>query len=367
MPDANVTQAPPAPVGGPAAISVLLVDESASSRRLLRGALQATDEFVVVGEARTVRDAAMLVDRLQPATVLMHLDSPVAVGLAAIESIMAARPTPIIVYSGELGADGKGSALDALSAGAVEVVAKPDWDNPAGVDRYVAELRRLLRAASRIKVITHPRGKLRTAAQPPPETAAAVVSERAIRLVVIGASTGGPQALAQVLGALPADFAPAVLVVQHMAEGFIPGLVSWLDTVSPLTVGIAEAGRVLRPGSVSIAPSGHNVQVGRNLRVLLSEPSARQFHVPGIDPAFCSVAESIGPHAIGILLTGMGRDGAEGLKSLRDAGAVTIGQDEASSAVYGMPGVAMTLGGVEHQLPLNEIASTVVRLVRSAS
>ncbi|MEO6713370.1 MAG: chemotaxis protein CheB [Mycobacteriales bacterium] len=366
MSDANLTQAAVPPVEGPAPISVLLVDESASSRRLLRGGLQATEEFVVVGEARTVRDAAMLVDRLQPATVLMHLDSPVAVGLAAIEKIMATRPTPIIVYSGELGADGKGSALDALSAGAIEVVAKPDWDDAAGAERYVGDLRRLLRAASRIKVITHPRGKLRTPAAPP-ENVVAVPSERAVRLVIIGASTGGPQALAQVLGALPADFAPAVLVVQHMADGFIPGLVTWLDTVSPLPVGIAEPGRVLRPGSVSIAPSGHNVKVGTNLRVILSEPSERQFHVPGIDPAFCSVAESIGPHAIGILLTGMGRDGAQGLKSLRDAGAITIGQDEASSAVYGMPGVAMTLGGVEHQLPLTEIAAAVVRLVRSAS
>lgn len=367
MPDANVTPAVAAPLGGPAAISVLLVDESASSRRVLRGGLQSTDEFVVVGEARTCRDAALMVERMQPATVLMHLSSPVANGLAAIEKIMATRPTPIIVYSGELGADGGAGALDALSAGAIEVIAKPDWDDAAAVERYVGDLRRLLRAASRIKVITHPRGRLRPVAAPPETPPVSVPSERDVRLVVIGASTGGPQALAQVLGGLPADFAPAVLVVQHMADGFIPGLVTWLDTVTQLRVGIAEEGRVLRPGTVSIAPSGHNVKVGSNLRVALTEPSERQFHVPGIDPAFCSVAESLGPRAVGILLTGMGRDGATGLKALRDAGAVTIGQDEASSAVYGMPGVAMTLGGVEHQLPLVEIASTVVRLARSAS
>ncbi|MDQ1709176.1 MAG: two-component system, chemotaxis family, protein-glutamate methylesterase/glutaminase [Frankiaceae bacterium] len=367
MPDSNPTSTVAAPLGAAAPISVLLVDESASSRRLLRGGLQATDEFVVVGESRTCRDAALMVERMQPAIVLMHLSAPVATGLAAIEKIMATRPTPIVVYSGELGADGTGCALDALSAGAIEVVATPDWDNAAGVERSVGELRKLLRAASRIKVITHPRGKLRPAAPPPDNPGAAVPSERAISLVVIGASTGGPQALAEVLGGLPADFAPAVLVVQHMADGFIPGLVTWLDTVTPLRVGVAEAGRILRPGTVSIAPSGHNVKVASNLRVALTEPSERQFHVPGIDPAFCSVAESVGPHAIGILLTGMGRDGATGLKSLRDAGAVTIGQDEASCAVYGMPGVAMTLGGVEHQLPLVEIAPAVVRLVRSAS
>ena len=369
MPDSTALPIAGSSARVPGTVTVLLVDASASSRRLLRGGLQATDEFVVVGEARSCKDAAVMVERLRPATVLMHLGSPVAGGLAAIEQIMATRPTPIIVYSGEVGEEGGASALDALSAGAIEVVAKPDLDDAPAVLRYVGQLRLLLRAAARIKVITHPRGKLRPAvqAQAAAGTTAPTAVELAIRLVVIGASTGGPQAVAEVLRALPADFAPAVLVVQHMANGFIPGLVTWLDSVSPLRVGVAEAGRVLRPGTVSIAPSGHNVQVGSNLRVVLCEPSERQFHVPGIDPAFRSVADTVGPHAIGVLLTGMGRDGAEGLKALRDAGAVTIGQDEASSAVYGMPAVAMTLGGVEHQLPLTEIAPTVVRLVRGES
>lgn len=342
------------------------MDESAASRRALRAGLQATEEFAVVGEARSYRDAVLMVERLRPAIVLMHLSAPVATGLDVIEQIMAVRPTPVVVYSAESGDSAAASALGALSAGAIEVVPKPDWDDAKSAERSVGELRRLLRAASRIKVITHPRGKLRPVA--PTEAEAAAGSRAvAITLVVIGASTGGPQAVAQVLRALPQDFAPAVLVVQHMADGFIPGLVTWLDSVSPLRVGIAEAGRVLRPGTVSIAPSGQNIQVGSSLRVVLGEPLERQFHVPGIDPAFRSVAETVGPHAIGILLTGMGRDGAAGLRALRDAGAVTIGQDEASSAVYGMPAVAMTLGGVEHQLPLDEIAPTVVRLVRGLS
>lgn len=344
-------------------MTVLLVDESAASRRALRAGLQATEEFTVVGEARSYRDAVLMVERLRPAIVLMHLSAPVATGLDVIEQIMAVRPTPVVVYSAESGDSAAASALGALSAGAIEVVPKPDWDDAKSADRSVGELRRLLRAASRIKVITHPRGKLRPVA--PTEAEAASGSRAvAISLVVIGASTGGPQAVAQVLRALPQDFAPAVLVVQHMADGFIPGLVTWLDSVSPLRVGVAEAGRVLRPGTVSIAPSGQNIQVGSSLRVVLGQPLERQFHVPGIDPAFRSIAETVGPHAIGILLTGMGRDGAAGLRALRDAGAVTIGQDEASSAVYGMPAVAMKLGGVEHQLPLDEIAPTVLRLVR---
>ena len=370
-PDDCVSEASPAvlpPARPPGSVTVLLVDESAVSRRALRSGLQATDEFVVVGEARSCRDAVLMVDRLRPSTVLMNLSSPVTAGLDVIEQIMAVRPTPIVVYSSEPGADGKAGALSALSAGAVEVVAKPNWDDAGSAERSVAELRQLLRAASRIKVITHPRGRLRPAAQSDQSPGGGLAApDLAISLVVIGASTGGPQAVAQVLRALPPDFAPAVLVVQHMADGFIPGLVTWLDSVSPLRVGTAQAGRVLQPGTVSLAPSGHNVQVGSSLRVALCEPSERQFHVPGIDPAFRSVAETVGPHAIGILLTGMGRDGAAGLRALRDAGAVTIGQDEASSAVYGMPAVAMTLGGVEHQLALDQIAPTVVRLVRGVS
>ncbi len=360
-------------------VTVLLVDESASSRRRLRGGLQATEEFVVVGEARSYREAVAMVERLRPATVLMHLDAPVSDGLEVIERIMATRPTPIVVYSSGVGSDGGGNALDALSAGAIEVVAHPDWDDLDRNQRHVTDLRRLLRAASRIKVITHPRGRLRTPVPTQPSLAAAplaagidrpAVAEAhrvSVRLVAIGASTGGPQALAQVIRALPADFAPALLVVQHMADGFIPGLVSWLDSLSPLPVEVAATGKQLRGGVVSVAPSGQNIIVGPNLRVTLCEPEERQFHVPGIDPAFKSIAAALGPDAIGVLLTGMGRDGAAGLKALREAGSTTIGQDEASSAVYGMPAVAWTLGGVEHQLPLSDIGPTVVRLVRGES
>lgn len=432
---------------------MIIVDESAISRRQLRAALHVTGEFNVVGEARTFAEAVALVERLRPATVLMHLGAPVQRGLEAIEQIMATRPTPIVVYSAEDGTTGRGNALEALSAGAIEVVAKPDTSSATRLDEYADQLRRLLRAAARIKVITHPRGRLRAnghgpgeaeslaastaaaaptanapptvtadhpgpaataavptpapaslAAAPPGQTTAARRASaataaaknssvpapaastvaaagavatgataaaldlvpRPIRLVAIGASTGGPQALAQVLGGLPADFAPAVLVVQHMADGFIPGLVSWLDSVCALPVVVAEPGRRLPAGVVSIAPSGANLLIRDGMRARSEPASKRQFHIPGIDEAFWSIAGIVGDEAVGVLLTGMGRDGAAGLKALRDKGAVTIGQDEATSAVYGMPGVAYNLGAVQHQLPLCEIAPAVVRLCQVA-
>ena len=375
--------------------SLLLVDDSNVQRRFLRGALESCPEFTIVGEARNGREAVAMVERLRPAAVLMDLDLPIMNGIEAIERIMATRPTPIVVYSAFVDGENSTNAIEALAAGAVDVVAKPEWGEGGRLDAYADDLRRRMRVASRVKVITHPRGRLRTTAPalvradrvdpaatdpagslprtPAPTLAAARAAAAAIRrpgtvqLVAIGASTGGPQALATVLGGLPASFAPAVLVVQHMADGFIPGLVSWLDHLCPLPVVQGATGRRLMPGTVTVAPSGLNLLVRDHLRVVCEPAPERQFHVPGIDASFESVAEAVGAEAIGVLLTGMGRDGAAGLKAMRERGAVTIGQDEATSAVYGMPAAAWAVGAVEHQLPLNDIGPLVVSLLEEQS
>jgi two-component system chemotaxis response regulator CheB len=367
-----------APAREPAAL--LLVDDSLVQRRFLRGALESCPDFTIVGEARNGREAVAMVERLRPAAVLMDLDLPVMNGIEAIERIMAIRPTPIVVYSAFVDGANSTNAIEALAAGAVDVVAKPQWGEGGQLDAYAEELRRRMKVASRVKVITHPRGRLKATAPalvrtervravgidgaPSTAVAAALTARRPVQvsLVAIGASTGGPQALATLLGGLPADFAPAVLVVQHMADGFIPGLVSWLDHLCPLPVVQGATGRRLAPGTVTVAPSGLNLLVRDHLRVVCEPAPERQFHVPGIDASFESVAESVGAEAIGVVLTGMGRDGAAGLKAMRDRGAVTIGQDEATSAVYGMPAAAWAAGAVEHQLPLGEIAPLVVEL-----
>jgi chemotaxis response regulator CheB len=163
------------------------------------------------------------------------------------------------------------------------------------------------------------------------------------------------------LGQLPPDLHQAVLVVQHMAEGFIPGLASWLDGLVPMPVLVGESGRRLAPGTITIAPSGGNMLVQDDrLRVLCTPPEPGQFHVPGIDATFESVARALGPDAVGVLLTGMGRDGAAGLLAMRERGALTLGQDEATCAVYGMPAAAFALNAVERQLPLPDIAPAVL-------
>lgn len=376
-------------------VPLLLVDDSTVQRRFLRGALEQGPEFTVIGEARNGREAVAMVERLRPAAVLMDLDLPIMNGIEAIERIMATRPTPIVVYSAFVDGENSTNAIEALAAGAVDVVAKPQWGEGGQLDSYADELRRRMRVASRVRVITHPRGRLRAtsggsasaapAAAPamlkvpaaavradvPPAPARPAVADLrrpgTVRLLAIGASTGGPQALATLLGALPGDFEPAVLVVQHMAEGFIPGLVSWLDQLCALPVVMGATGKRLAAGTVTVAPSGLNLLVRDHLRVVCEPAPERQFHVPGIDASFASIAESVGAEAMGVMLTGMGRDGAAGLKAMRDRGAITIGQDEATSAVYGMPAAAWAAGAVEHQLPLPDIAPLILTLLGEES
>jgi len=354
-------------------VRVVVVDDSPVQRRFLRAAVDASTDLTVVGEARNGREAVALVARLRPAAVLMDLDLPVMSGIEAIERIMAASPTPILVYSAHVGGEESANALEALAAGAVDVLAKPGPDDKISLDDYADQVRKRLRVAARVRVITHPRGKLRsrglatgqerptllstTQAQP-------VESRQGVRLIAIGASTGGPQALHTVLKDLPLDLEQAVLVVQHMADGFIPGLVAWLDQLVPLPVMQATDGGRMLPGTVTVAPSGGNLLVADDrMRVRLVPPEPNQFHVPGIDQCFRSIADTLGPDAVGVLLTGMGRDGAAGLKAMRDRGAATLGQDEATSTVYGMPKEAALLDAVDRQVPVDEIAAVLSGLV----
>jgi two-component system chemotaxis response regulator CheB len=363
-----------------APLTVVVVDDSAVQRRFLRGAIDAAPEFEVVGEARNGKDAVALVERLRPHAVVMDLDLPVMGGVEAIERIMATSATPILVYSAFVAGEGSANALEALSAGAVDVLAKPGPQDTKPLDEYAETLRTRLKMVSRIRVITHPRGRLRTSGQLTGEAAtltgvgrrplaAAPVIEAmpmrdGVKLLVIGASTGGPHALLSVLSALPADLPQAVLVVQHMAEGFIGGLASWLDQLVPLPVSVGESGRRLVPGTVTLAPSGGNLLVQDDrLRVLVTPPEPGQFHVPGIDATMRSVAEALGSQAVGVLLTGMGRDGAAGLLAMRRRGALTIGQDEATCAVYGMPAAAAALDAIDRQLPIDAIGPALCEVL----
>lgn len=368
-------------MGAGTLLGVVVVVDSAVRRRAVRAAVEAGADFEIVGEAHNGREAVALVARLRPAAILLDLDLPVMSGIEAIERIMATHPTPILVYSTLPGGPTGPAALEALAAGAVDVLAKPGPGDDETPDEHAEQLRRRLKVAARVRVITHPRGRLRSqglalAARPLVGALCATQSTAGVarfpqdrpvdgvKLVAIGASTGGPQALLTVLTALPDDLEQAVLIVQHMAEGFIAGLAAWLDGLVRMPVVVGTGAGQLRPGTVTIAPSGSNLLLRDDrLRVGASAPEPGQHHVPGIDQCFTSIALTLGPDAVGVLLTGMGRDGAVGLKAMRDRGAPTLGQDEASSAVYGMPQAAFALGAVERQVGVHDVAPAVLALL----
>ena len=314
----------------------------------------------VVAEARTTDEGVDAVCRHQPDTVL--LDLPLAAGgLELVESVMGARATPIVLTG-----PAAEQADVALAAGAVDFVA-PGTEG-LGPAMYSQALARHLGVASRVRVITHPRGRLRArglATGPVtdgghPATPGPAARLRRPPVVVIGASTGGPPALAAVLGALPLGLHAPVVVVQHMADGFVEGLARWLDGVVPLPVSVALNGDRLRPGHVVLAPSDGNLVLEPGLRIRIEEPRPDQIHVPEIDRTFRSAAEVCRENAVGVLLTGMGRDGADGMLALRRVGGFTIAQDERTSAVWGMPAAAAALDGVDVELPLPGIAAGVV-------
>jgi two-component system chemotaxis response regulator CheB len=312
----------------------------------------------VLGSARSVDDAVELVCDLAPDTVLLDLALGLG-GLEVVERVMAHRPTPIVLT----GPAAQQADLG-LAAGAVDLVASST--EQLGPSAYSRALGRHLSVASRVRVITHPRERLREQGLAVDATSGTRRERSAARrtpVVVIGASTGGPPALAAVLGALPVELPAPVIVVQHMAVGFVEGLAGWLDGVVDLPVSVALSGDRLRPGHVVVAPSDGNLVVEQGLRLRIEDPRPSQLHVPEVDRTMRSVAEVCRDRAVGVLLTGMGRDGAAGLLALRRAGGFTIAQDEPTSAVWGMPAAAVGLDAVSAELPLPDIAAAVTEAV----
>ncbi len=336
----------PSPATGD--IGVLVAGGNALSRRAVRTLLSVDPRFVVLGEARTRADLLNLAAQLRPTVVVLDPDLPQGV-LPALADLMATHPLPVVVY-GDARLASPAAAADLRAAGAVDVVLH---------DRGPDDLRACLHLASRIRVIRHPRGRLNRTAAPP---------HVAVPLIVIGASTGGPSAVRAVLAGLPDDLGAAVMVVQHMPAGFLSGLAGWLNGSCRLPVSLGTDGDLLRAGEVVVCPGDLDSLIesaagpgpGR-LRCLA--PQVPAHHVPSVDRAFDSVAAVLGRRAIGVLLTGMGRDGADGMAALHATGAPTIAQDEDTSAIYGMPRAAVAAGVVDQILPLQEIADALVALV----
>ncbi len=342
-------------------IRVLIVDDSLVAREMLAQILATDSSIEVVGMARDGKEAVDAVAQLRPDLVTMDIHMPKMDGLVATEQIMAYHPTPILVVSSSVYGEGMGRAFDALQMGALEVIKKPEPRDWADLERIGKEVIRKVKVLSRVRVITHIKGRKRPVAEPLTPAPMPIVRPGTRSLVAIGSSTGGPSALLNVLGRLPKEFPVPIVIAQHIAEGFVPGLVAWLDTGCQLTVREAKDGALAEPGYVYLAPTGSNLEMdGYTMR--FSEPQHGQLYIPSADTLFISTANSFGRSAVGVILTGMGADGAEGLKRMHDAGAATVAQDEDTSTVYGMPKAAADLGAVDVVLGVNDIAEEIERL-----
>jgi two-component system, chemotaxis family, protein-glutamate methylesterase/glutaminase len=341
-------------------VRVLVVEDSLTVRKHLVDLFNNTEGFEVVGEADNGKTAIELCLAHKPDVITMDMMLPVMTGVAATEYIMAYCPTPILIVSASTNRGELFRTYDALAAGAVDVLEKPDG-TPG--QEWEQELLTSVRLVSKIRVITHPRARLgrmglEKITRPPP-------TEREFSVLAVGASTGGPGAVLTLLNALPSGYSLPVLLVIHISTSFSTALAEWLAAQTGRNVRFATDNEPLPARGVVLAPPGRHLELdGHRLRV--SDAPERHSCKPSVDVLFESVARSAGAGAIGCLLTGMGKDGAKGLLDIRNAGGLTVAQDEKSSVVWGMPGEAVKIAAAQHVFALDEIGPFLRRTTEKA-
>ena len=355
-------------------IKVLIVDDSALIRQLLTKILSAERDIEVVGTAGDPYIARRKIKQLNPDVLTLDVEMPRMDGLAFLKNLMRLRPMPVVMISA-LTEQGANTTLQALEYGAVDFICKPQLDISQTFEQYAEEIASKIRMAARAHV--NPLSiKLSKPEKPfkiPPKYSADVIIESSPhprrfkttnKIIAIGASTGGTEAIRVLLSQMSAS-SPGVVISQHIPAMFSRSFAIRMNQLSPMAVSEAEDGKVISPGFVYIAPGGQHLLVERDgaryiCRLNQGNPVNR--HRPSVDVLFRSVAQNAGPNAVGIILTGMGDDGARGIKEMHDVGAVTVAQDERTSVVWGMPGEAVKLGGIDHILPLDEIPNKIVAL-----
>ncbi len=335
-------------------VRVVVIEDSLVQRRHLVAVLEADGDISVVGQATTAVEGVALVAGTGPDVVTLDLQLPDRSGTYVIEQVMADTPTPILVLSAIVGGPESAATIEALVSGALEALPKPaQW-----TASREAEIRRCVRNLAKVTII--PRMRRRSTTRPERGERPGPVTSP---VVALAASTGGPAALAEVLGGLR-DLAAPVLVVQHIHPDFVAGLVGWMARVSALPVHIARHGEATLAGHVYIGPGAVHLRLDRYGRIAL-DPAPPALHRPSADELFRSVAENAGASGVGVIMTGMGSDGALGLLALRGRGGRTFAQDEASCAVFGMPQAAYELGAVNHMVRLGDIAGRIILAVRA--
>lgn len=340
---------------------ILIVDDSPVVREFLKDWLAAEKDLKVVGEAKDGREAFEMTKSLAPDLVVMDVMMPGMNGLEATEQIMAYCPTPVLIFSSVVNDREMNIAFEAISRGALDVLAKPDKSEDS-VKLVRLELIKKVKFLSKVPVIHHPKGKHRTRkpGEGQDQPAAKMVPAPAGQFTIlgIGASTGGPKALSELLSAFPKDFPRPILVVQHIADAFVEGLAKWLTGLTKMAVKVAVENEELKPGRVYLAPSGLHM-LAKNNHVALADSSPVNNCRPAVDILFDSLADNYGANAFAVLLTGMGADGARGMKAIHEKGGRTVVQDQHSSIIFGMPGSAIELGGVDEVVALDKIPEKI--------
>lgn len=349
-------------------IRVLIAEDSPTCRELLVSILQSAGGMQVVGTARNGLEAVRLARRLKPDVIAMDVHMPEMDGFAATQQIMEEMPIPIVIMSASLAASQRDMTFDALKVGALSVLEKPTM---AAHSRLHEDLVSQIKLMAEVRVVrrwrnNRPGGVAPATYQVAPSRQ--MISSRprrdeTVQLVAVASSTGGPGALAKILGMLPGDFPAPIVIVQHITPGFSDGLVDWLNRQTPLRVRLARHADEPQPGEVLIAPDNYHTEINQLGLIALSKAPPKNGIRPAADPLFHAVARVYGARAVGVILTGMGRDGAEGLLALRESGAQTVAQDQKTSVVFGMPAVAIQLGAAEQILPLDQIAPALLQLV----
>lgn len=346
-------------------INVLVAEDSAAIRLLLVRLLESDPKICVMGAVCSGQAAFDFVQMNKPDVVLMDIHMPNHSGFEATRRIMETKPVPIIICSATPDAKDIIFTFEAMEAGAIASVEKPLNRECGNFETIAAHLLETVKLMSEVKVVrrstrarhnplpAYPLGPRRVEAQ--------------IKIIGIGASTGGPPVLQAILSALPRNFPVPLLAVQHITHGFLPGMADWLTHTTGAQTHIASSGTYPLPGHVYLAPDDFHMGVSSNGAITLTQQPPENHLRPAVSFLFRSLANVYGPNALGVLLTGMGRDGAEELKAMKDKGAVTIAQDRESSVVHGMPGVAIVLGGATLVLPADKIAEALVRLVNSGN
>ena len=338
-------------------IRLLIVEDSVTQREIFRRLFAEDGEFTVVAEAATGEEAILLVQKHQPDVVLMDIHMPGMGGIEATREIMRVCPVPIVVASATLRRQDVDLAMKALEAGAVSVIEKPQGAVLLHLQKIAPQLRAELVAASQAVVRRRP---LPATVRTPAAISAKLVAVGNVEIIGVATSTGGPPVLLEIFSALPKPFPLPVLLVQHISEGFVEGFARWLGEMTGQPTRLATDGARLEPG-IWLAPGGRHLALANRARIELPPRRDSDLHCPSANVLFDSLSRHAGASSLGILLTGMGDDGARGLLALKQAGGHTVIQDEASSLIWGMPKSAKDLGAANQELNPAEIVRVMMK------